>query len=150
MIRFSVLMALYSWHVMPPVLSMQREFQVINRTMIVGERDIFDRDKVILFDSSTDSTIVSTSTVYSYNDEMESIVVSGNVYPPETFVRCNLGCHPNLLNFTEFCYRVNPPSCIEMGSKIPVVYNVTSSSWYPADDYTVIKDSLYTTYSIVY
>jgi len=149
MVRVVILTLLYS-SLVSPVSSMQRAFGVIDGTLIVGERDIVGRKHVIVFDSTTDSEVMTTSTVYSYNDETESVSVTGNVFPPDTFVRCNVGCHSDLINLTDFCYRVNPPSCIRMAAKNPIVYNVTSAKWYRDTFSYTSPDSLYTTYSIVY
>ena len=129
--------------------STQRTFPVINGTLVVGERASGDQNDVLLFDATTDSTIVTTSTVYSYDDLTENVIVTGNVFPPDTFVRCNVGCHWNLINLADCCHRVNPPTCIEMKSKTLIVYNVTSSDWFD-DQSSFMPNSFYTTYSIVY
>ena len=125
-------------------------FQVIDGTLVVGERDTSDESDVMVLDATIDSAIGTTSTFYSYDGDAEAIGIVGNVFPPNTLVRCNVGCHDGLLNLTEFCYRVNPPDCIRMESQYKVVYNVTSARWYHDTGQDFNLDVLYTSYSIVY
>lgn len=126
------------------------EFGVINGTLITGERELAPKNRVIVLDTTKDSVIRTTYAIYSYNDDANKIVVTGSVLPPETFIRCSVGCHSNLERLTEFCYRVNPPACIHMASKNPIVFNVTSSAWYRVETSDSGTESMYTTYSIVY
>ena len=123
--------------------------RVINGTLIIGERNE-TRNGVIAFKStSLDPLIKTTSAVHSYDHETKTIVSTGNLFPPDTLIRCNVGCQPDLIRLVKFCHRVIPPDCIQMESNKPVVYNVTSSSWY--FDTSLSKPKLlYTTYFIVY
>lgn len=123
--------------------------RVINGTLTMGESKM-TKNGVIVFESTTlDPLIKTTSTVYLYDHKTKSIVSTGNLFPPDTLIRCNVGCQPGLVRLVKFCHRVIPPDCIQMESNKPVVYNVSSSSWY-LDASLRPPKSLYTTYLIVY
>lgn len=123
---------------------------VINGTLVIGERnDAAGNNAVILIDPAVDSNIYTTSTIYRYDEESNSIVITGNLSPPDLFVRCSIGCHPDLVSLSEFCYRDYPPRCIDMRSKHLIVLNVTSQMWYLNRD-DITEKNFFTTYDIVY
>lgn len=120
---------------------------VINGTLVIG--DDARNNAVVLIDPAVDSNIYTTSTIYRYDDESNSIVITGNLSPPDVFVRCSIGCHPDLVSLSEFCYRDYPPRCIDMRSKHPIVLNLTSQMWYLNRD-DIADKNFFTTYDIVY
>lgn len=129
------------------LLSDYESRNVINGTLIVGERNV--RNGVIMIDPFVDSNTLTTSAIYTYDNQSSSIVVTGNLFPPDTFVKCSVGCHSSLVNFSDFCNRVYPPRCIEMRSKHLVTFNLTSGAWNLNLSKTS-ENTFFTTYDIVY
>ena len=130
--------------------AIKNQLGVINGTLVLGEFVDDADNSPISFVSKLGTTVATTSTLYRMDDATRNIYVTGNLRPSDTFVRCNVGCDRRLLSLANYCFRENPPQCVLMESNFPIVYNVTSSIWYPDPRRASNNVLFYTRYFIVY